>query len=278
MPDRIGCSMMQQNDVQHIAQLYADFYALEWFLSAGIDELYAQDPINRMAAVDAASMLAEQPLQTVESVKIAVHAPQTPPLAAVAQARTLADAALSVEALQSALQQFDGCVLKRTASHTIVGDGNIAQPRILFIGDTPRDAEDREGLAFAGDAEMIMRKCCKGMGVTWDDCFRLPSVFWRPPGNRMVSKDEMDICIPFVEKFIALLQPAHLVLLGATPVKMLLGVDGAISRMRGKDYEYSNVYCAGDAFKPIVSYHPNMLMGGAAKKKQFWQDMLSITI
>lgn len=275
--------MIPHADAQHVAQLYADFYALEWYLTAGVNELYGAEPVNRLASVSVAALLDEKPLQAVEqsvnaNPKMPAYAVQTPPSAAVEQARVLADTATSVEMLQTSLRQFDGCGLKRTALHTIVGDGKAIQPRILFISDAPRDAEEREGVTFAGDIEKIMQQCCKGLGVAWDECFRMPSVFWRPPGNRMVSKDEMDICAPFVEKFIALLKPVQIVLLGATPVQMLLQVDSAMSRIHGKHYAYSNRYSEGEVFKTLVSYHPYMLLGDGGKKKQFWQDMLGIVV
>lgn len=272
-----------QPDVEQIAQAFVDFSLLEWYLDAGVNELHVDAPINRMAMPSVATMMAQEMQPSVESIGISAKqkmaAPSSlaaSPSAASAQARNLADNAKSLDELYASLLAFDGCALKRTATHTVVGEG-CAQPEIVFISDTPRDAEDRNGTPFAGDADAIVRRLCQGAGVDWEQCYRLPCVFWRPPGNRAVSADELAICLPFVEKAIALLAPKRIVLCGATPVKSLLKIENALSRVRGGMHAYTNVYCDQNSYQTVITYHPYAVVGDATKKKHLWQDFLKIS-
>jgi uracil-DNA glycosylase len=263
-----------QGDLQEIAQTFADFSVLEWYLEAGVNEVQADVPINRMAMPSVASLMGTDVAVAGADKPVAVASLSSSPSMAAAEARSLAQQAQAIEDLYDALQKFDGCALKRTAMHTVVGEGCL-QPELLIISDTPRDAEDRDGRVFAGDAERILHHLCLGAGVMREQCYVLPSVFWRPPGNRAVSAEELAVCQPFVEKSIALIAPKRIIVMGATPVKMLLKLDGALSRLRGSVHAYTNTYCQDHSYPVMVTYHPYAVMGDGVKKKQLWQDFLA---
>jgi DNA polymerase len=61
-------------------------------------------------------------------------------------------------------------------------------------------------------------------------------------------------------------QPEFIICLGAVAAQNLLGVDTAISKMRGKFYEYG-------ASRVLCTYHPSYLLRNPAAKKQVWEDM-----
>ena len=84
----------------------------------------------------------------------------------------------------------------------------------------------------------------------------LNTVFWRPPGNRQPSTEELATCLPFVEKHIALVKPDMLILSGGTATTTLLRKDTAISRLRGKFYDYTNPYLS-TPIPTMLMYHPS---------------------
>jgi uracil-DNA glycosylase family 4 len=45
---------------------------------------------------------------------------------------------------------------------------------------------------------------------------------WRPPGGRPPSPAEIALCLPFLHRLVALLQPERIVLFGGTAARVLL--------------------------------------------------------
>ena len=50
---------------------------------------------------------------------------------------------------------------------------------------------------------------------------------WRPPGGRPPTESEVQVCLPFLQRHIALLAPRVLVTLGQLPTRALTGRDEA---------------------------------------------------
>ena len=58
-------------------------------------------------------------------------------------------------------------------------------------------------------------------------------IFWRPPGNRKPTEEEINACLPFVKKHINLINPKILVLVGATAARAILNIQTGITQIRG---------------------------------------------
>ena len=133
----------------------------------------------------------------------------------------------------------------------------------------------KKGFPFCGPSGLLLDKMLGSVGYDRTQCLITNTVYWRPPGNRQPSTEELTICQPFVEKFISLTDPALLVLVGGTATKAVLGTDQGITRLRGRDFEYK---CAanGKSYPVAVIYHPSYLLRQPAQKRLAWQDMLAI--
>lgn len=194
---------------------------------------------------------------------------------AIADARALADAAADLAALEAAVRGFDGCALKKTATHTVFAQG-VATSRVMFIGEAPGADEDRQGVPFCGESGQLLDKMLGFIGLHRAENFYITNtLFWRPPGNRQPTPEELAICQPFVEKHITLVNPKLLVLVGGTATKAVLGEDRGITRLRGQKFTYKNDYLAQEI--PVrVIYHPSYLLRQPLAKKQTWADLLAI--
>lgn len=144
----------------------------------------------------------------------------------------------------------------------------------MIIGEAPGVQEDAQGIPFCGPSGMLLDKMLASIGLSRsENAYISNTVFWRPPGNRTPSPEETAICLPFVEKHIALVNPALLILAGGVATTTLLQKDQSISRLRGKLYDYTNPYLS----KPIptlLTYHPSYLLRSPAQKSLAWQDLL----
>lgn len=194
---------------------------------------------------------------------------------AVAQARALADDATDLAGLEAAVRGFDGCALKKTATNMVFAAG-VAASRLMFIGEAPGADEDRSGVPFCGPSGQLLDRMLSFIGLNRAENFYITNtLFWRPPGNRQPTKEELAICKPFVEKHIALINPKLLVLVGGTATASLLNDTRGITRLRGQVFAYKNDYMPSEV--PVhVLYHPSYLLRQPLAKKQAWADVLKL--
>lgn len=190
-------------------------------------------------------------------------------------ARDLADAASSLEELKKLLMDFNGCSLKTLANKTVFADGN-PQSSIMFIGEAPGSNEDAQGIPFCGESGKLLDNVLASINISREhNAYITNTVFWRPPANRQPTQEEIDICRPFVEKHIALINPKLIVLVGNVAATSLLGKNTGISKIRQEYYLYTNQYLS----KPIQTtsiFHPAYLLRQSMQKKTTWYDLLKI--
>ncbi len=163
-----------------------------------------------------------------------------------------------------------GCRLAFTRTNTVPGQGN-PRPEVMFIGEGPGEDEDLQGLAFVGRAGQLLTKMIEAMGFSRDDVFIGNIVKCRPPDNRKPEPDEMESCIPFLKRQIAVIKPKVIVALGATSVHGLVGIpEGTtISKVRGNWLKYEGI-----DFMP--TFHPSYLLRNPAAKKEVWEDLQEV--
>ncbi|WP_342272132.1 uracil-DNA glycosylase family protein [Candidatus Tisiphia endosymbiont of Parasteatoda lunata] len=193
----------------------------------------------------------------------------------ISLSRTLADSARNLEELKKLLMDFDGCGLKKLANKTVFADGN-PQSSIMFIGEAPGSSEDAQGIPFCGESGKLLDNVLASINISREhNAYITNTVFWRPPANRQPTQEEIDICRPFVEKHIALINPKLIVLVGNVAATSLLGKNAGISKIRLEYYLYTNQYLS----KPIQTtsiFHPAYLLRQPMQKKTTWYDLLKI--
>ncbi len=111
---------------------------------------------------------------------------------------------------------------------------------IMLVGEAPGADEDRQGRPFVGRAEQVAGPGCSPRSVLDRTKVYIANVVpWRPPGNRTPTLQETTICLPFMMRQIALVNPRWLVCLGASATQTLLGTkeeDHAQPEASGAEY------------------------------------------
>jgi len=187
-------------------------------------------------------------------------------------ARERARSATDLGELEELLAGFDGCPLKATAKSLCFARGSAAA-RIMFIGEAPGRDEDLQGTPFVGRAGQLLDKMLGAIGLSEEDVYITNIVYWRPPGNRTPTPQEVQACQPFLERQIELIDPKVLVFLGGAAAKQMLATSDGIMRLRGKWREFR----AGDAEpRAIATLHPAYLLRNPVAKRLAWRDLLEI--
>ncbi len=268
---------ISQGELRDILRFYAD---------AGLDFALEEEPQNRFAAVAGQPRPQDRPsLQTTsQSANPAIsQAPQRPaPMAAslavpddaaVARARDDARFAETLDELREKLVAFDGCSLKFTAKNLVFGDGNRLA-KIMLVGEAPGRDEDMEGRPFVGKAGQLLDSMLAAIGIDRTNVYIANVIYWRPPGNRTPTPMETEICRPFIERQIALVNPDILVFLGGVAAKSFLTGPDGILRLRGKWTEWT--IPGGRTIPALPMLHPAYLLRQPAQKKLAWRDLLSL--
>lgn len=191
----------------------------------------------------------------------------------IQEAKLKASLANNIEELKKAVEEFDGCNLKKMATNTVFSDGN-PKSQIMIIGEAPGNNEDLQGIPFCGDSGKMLDEMFFHIGMTRKENLYITNViFWRPPGNRRPTDEELSICKPFVDRHIELVAPKVVVLVGATAMTAITKTNEPISKARGKFIELKQY--SGN-IKSFTIFHPSYLMRQSVKKKISWHDMLTL--
>jgi DNA polymerase len=152
------------------------------------------------------------------------------------------------------------CPSWENATRTVFGSGQ-GLFRLMLVGEQPGDQEDMAGLPFVGPAGRVLDRALAEAGFIREQIYVTNAVkhfgfTWRN-GRRLHQKpDETAIsaCHVWLEAERRVLNPALLVMLGATAARSVLKRPVTISRER------STIIPLDDATDGLVTVHPSYLL------------------
>jgi uracil-DNA glycosylase len=254
---------------------------LAFYLEAGVDAPVGEEPVD--CFVD--DMAAKPSFETAPAPQrpapgerpraggppLPLVAPPPPEAAAMAAREAVKDIA-ALEDLRAALAVFEGCALKGTATQLVFADGN-PQAKIMFVGEAPGRDEDIEGLPFVGRSGKLLDRMLSAIGLDRSSVYIANIIPWRPPGNRTPTPQESQICLPFIQRQIELVDPDILVCLGGPSAQTLLGIREGITKMRGRWFSY---HTGKREIRAMATFHPAFLLRSPLQKRLAWRDFLAI--
>src|SRR5450432_4764420 len=252
---------------------------LGFYLEAGVDCALTEEPVNRLSDPDIApaATALPKPVRTIPAaVPVAIPAARSEampaPEAAIMSAREAARTAPSLQVLRTLLENFDGCALKSTAARLVFADGN-PKARIMFVGEAPGRDEDIEGLPFVGRSGQLLNRMIAAIGLDRSKAYIANVIPWRPPGNRTPTPQETQICLPFIQRQIELVNPDVLVTLGNPSTQTLLSTREGIMKTRGRWFDYDT---GSRKIRALATFHPAYLLRSPSYKRLAWQDLRAI--
>ncbi|MGD1877984.1 MAG: uracil-DNA glycosylase [Kiloniellaceae bacterium] len=259
--------------------------ALKWQIDAGADEAIGPLPVDRSAAAPPPVSPAVSPMKDAPPAPPAgmaeapvKAAPRPAPSLtsaseAQASAQRLAAAAKTIQDVRQALEAFEGCPLKATATSLCLFDGN-PEARVMIVGEAPGAQEDRQGKPFVGPAGQLLDRMLAAIGLDRSKVYITNLLYWRPPGNRNPTPGEIASCLPFLERQIEIIQPKLLLLVSGMSAKTLLHRSEGILKLRGRwaDYHHPRL---PHPIPALPTLHPAYLLRQPAQKREAWRDLLS---
>ncbi len=187
--------------------------------------------------------------------------------------------ASSLEQLSEGCRGCRRCGLADGRLQVVVSRGNPAA-RLMVIGEGPGAQEDASGLPFVGRAGQLLDQMLASVAIDSNsEAYICNVVKCRPPGNRKPTALEIAACRPWLEQQIRLVNPAVILLAGASAMEGVLGIKGGITRLRGQWRMGEQEPLAGRWLMPVL--HPSYLLRNPSREQGSpkwltWHDLQDV--
>ncbi|MCH9713887.1 MAG: uracil-DNA glycosylase [Cyanobacteria bacterium] len=174
-------------------------------------------------------------------------------------------APIDLEGLAAACGACRHCLLSAGRQQVVVGRGN-PQARLMVIGEAPGAQEDASGLPFVGRSGQLLEQLLLEAAIDpHHDAYIANVVKCRPPQNRKPTRAELAACLPWLEQQVQLVNPAVVLLAGASAMDALLGIRGGITRLRGQWHQSETPWLRGRWLMPVL--HPSYLLRNPSRRQ-----------
>lgn len=185
----------------------------------------------------------------------------------MAQAEGIAVPGDSLEKVAGEVKICVKCGLSETRTQAVPGEGP-ANAAIFFIGEGPGRNEDLQGRPFVGASGRFLETLLKDIGLDRSQVFITNVVKCRPPENRDPLPPELAACRDYLDRQIALVQPAVVVTLGR--FSMARYFPGAsITKIHGQAKRVADTY-----YLPL--FHPAAALRSDAWRAAMKEDFKKI--
>lgn len=171
----------------------------------------------------------------------------------------------SIEEHREAICNCHKCSLGITRRNFVYGVGH-PNADLMLVGEAPGKNEDEQGEPFVGRGGQLLDRILAAIDLSREQVYIANILKCRPPGNRDPQPDEMELCFPYLEEQVRLIQPKLICALGRIAAQALLETKTPLGKLRGTFHEYCGVPL-------LVTYHPAALLRFESYKKDTWEDM-----
>ena len=179
--------------------------------------------------------------------------------------RAMAARPSDMAVLSRMISEFDH-PLRSVATNVVLP--HIGNGKLMILTDVPSSDDDASGRILSGSAGELMDKMLAAIGLSRESVSIIPMVFWRTPGGRTPTREELDLARPFIDRAIELLSPRVILTLGTLPAAEMIGVN--LVKSHGVGVSHSS----GATVVPI--FHPNYLILKPAAKRDVWMALQNV--
>ena len=153
--------------------------------------------------------------------------------------------------------------LRAVATNTVLP--HVGNGKLMIITDIPSTDDDASGNVLSGANGELMDKMLNAIGQSRETTSIVPMLFWRTPGGRTPTREELDLARPFIDRAIEILQPQVILTLGTLPATEIAGAN--LAKAHGVAITTEN----NITIMPI--FHPNYLILKPAAKRDVWNAL-----
>ena len=172
-----------------------------------------------------------------------------------------------IEALIRMVGEFNH-PLKSSATNTVLPNIATNPNGLVIITDLPGIDDDLSGHILSGNAGEMTDKMLNAVEMSRDNVSIIPLLFWRTPGGRSPTRQELDLSIPFVNKMLEMLSPRVIITFGTLAATEIARIN--LNEAHGNEIRGEN----GCIIVPL--YHPNYLILKPSAKRDVWNALQNI--
>lgn len=164
------------------------------------------------------------------------------------------------------------CPLSKTATSICISGEGPPDARLMVIGESPGEQEDRDGRPFVGAAGQLLDELLEEAGLHRSDVWITNTVRCRPPYNRDPHVGEIAACMSYLLEEIDEIKPQVIIPLGNVALKALTDKTG-ITNARGKIQPPRRGLHTGAKILPTI--HPAAVLRpeGGGYRQQIVEDL-----
>ena len=181
----------------------------------------------------------------------------------------MTDQSRQLELLRQECLACRQCGLCETRTNVVFGVG-VPEAEVMFVGEGPGANEDATGQPFVGRAGQLLDLMLDAVELSRERNIYIANIVkCRPPGNRDPLPEEQDLCIEWLRKQVAIIQPKVIVCLGRVAAARIIKPDIKITREHGELIEKNGVMM-------MATLHPAALLRDPNKKPEAFEDFLKL--
>ena len=171
--------------------------------------------------------------------------------------------------VRAVLGDCRGCDLWEDAEQAVPGEGPV-RARMMLVGETPGDHEDKEGHVFVGPAGHLLDKALVEAGIDRSAVYLTNAVKhfrFERQGKRRIHKtpaaSQITACHPWLRRELEIVKPSLVVVMGSVAAKALLGSTFRVTQVRGKRLELPGGGLA------VATVHPSAVVRSEEFRRDF---------
>ncbi|MCE7010952.1 UdgX family uracil-DNA binding protein [Kibdelosporangium philippinense] len=187
----------------------------------------------------------------------------------------------SLSKLRSEAGECHNCDLYKDATQTVFGEGP-ARARVMMIGETPGDQEDKAGKVFVGPAGRLLDRALADAGIDRSALYLTNAVKhfkFTERGKRRIhqtpNRTEVVACQPWLLGELAAVKPELVVCLGSVAAKSLLGSSFKVTQHRGEIMDLPD-----STAKVTATVHPSAVLRADNREeayREFVKDLSTVS-
>lgn len=174
----------------------------------------------------------------------------------------------AMDKLQKECLSCRDCPLSQGRHNVVFGVGD-PESELMFIGEGPGEQEDLQGEPFVGPAGKLLDDMLEMIDLDRSRVYIANIVKCRPPHNRDPQFAEQKCCSEWLQRQIALVDPAIIVCLGRIAATALIKDPFRITREHGQWFDVN-----GRRYMAI--YHPSALLRDPSKRPETFVDLKTL--
>lgn len=248
-------------------------YDLRDLKLAGVQWELTELPMTLLAAQKAAAVATPESdaARGVQNVTGRVATSIVPPIAPIQTVSTdtavaMAARPVDISSLLRMISEFNH-PLRGAATNVVLPSIATTPNGVVIVTDMPGADDDAAAKIMAGAAGELLDKMIGAIGMSRESVSIVPMLFWRTPGGRAPTREELDLARPFVDRVLQMLNPRIIITLGTLAATEIAGV--TLPRGHGVAVDKSGIQ-----IMPI--FHPNYLLLKPAAKRDAWVALQAV--